>query len=227
MHQQRGSWQSRTSWASIRPGTRNTANGWFNSWLRGGFLAEDLPKARETLELFSKYRTRLGGSERDIGQYQTLADIWKVVKRFNDADLVDAPLSGKQKRLKDKEQAYAEALVLLDEPDCTVAVPMTVEAAKWWGRGTRWCTSAESNNAFLNYHLEAPLIVIDLKSAGKFQLWVTKSRKIPVVGYGQRYSEPENSSCGLRAKIFSSWMPMMPGFLRMPSPATRTGFCLC
>ncbi|WP_209015591.1 hypothetical protein, partial [Roseibium sp. RKSG952] len=39
-----------------------TMNKEYSKWmarslLRGGFLAEDLPKARGTLELFSKYRT--------------------------------------------------------------------------------------------------------------------------------------------------------------------------
>ncbi|MTH94909.1 hypothetical protein, partial [Roseibium sp. RKSG952] len=61
---------------------------------------------------------------------QMLIGIWKVGKKCNDTDLVDASLSGKQKWLK--EQAYADSVILFDDPDCTVAVPMTVEAAKWW-----------------------------------------------------------------------------------------------
>ncbi|MTH94559.1 DUF4116 domain-containing protein, partial [Roseibium sp. RKSG952] len=34
--------------------------------------------------------------------------------------------------------------------------------------------SGENGNAFLDHHQKAPFIIIDLKTTGKFQLWVTE-----------------------------------------------------
>lgn len=148
----------------------------FTSWLidaylRDGFLAEDLSKAKETLELFDANWKRLAGRQRDIGSYKTLADLWIAVKRFRISEVEDLSVSGKKKKRQEKQSAYEQSIILLDTSDVTIAIPTTIDAAKWWGRGTRWCTAADKDNAFSRYHLTAPLIVIDLKEHGKFQMY--------------------------------------------------------
>lgn len=153
-----------------------THNKRFSQWLietflRDGFLLEDLGKARETLELFATNQRKLALDQRDIGRFRTLGDLWLVVKRFHQAEIEDDSISGKALRRLEKQHAYEQSIVLLDEPDATIAIPTTEEAAKWWGRGTRWCTSADNENAFYHYHRRAPLIVIDLKRKGKFQIF--------------------------------------------------------
>jgi Domain of unknown function (DUF4116) len=57
----------------------------------------------------------------------------------------------------------------------TIAVPMTEFASKWWGRGTKWCTAAEKDNAFAQYHEDAPLVIIVCSDGEKFQMYVKRN----------------------------------------------------
>jgi hypothetical protein len=158
-----------------------TQNKGMTAWLarqyaQGKLRLEDLGTAHETLEMFQRYAQRLEPTQRDLGKYQSLAAVWEAVNGF--ANEEEQHLSGKAQKALDRDKAYTESRILRQDPDgFTVAVPLTQFAAKWWGKGTRWCTAAEKDNAFLEYHEEAPLIVIVLPwlgAKGKFQLWSTK-----------------------------------------------------
>jgi len=159
-----------------------TQNKGMTAWLVGQYAQgrlrlEDLGTANETLTMFQRYAQRLEIGQRDLGQYQSLAAVWEAVIGFANAE--EQQISSKAKKALDRDKAYAESRILRQDPDgFTVAVPLTEFAAKWWGKGTRWCTAAEKDNAFVEYHQEAPLIVVlspELKEKGKFQLWVTKN----------------------------------------------------
>ncbi len=140
------------------------------AYLNDGFLFEDLSKAHDTLEIFASCFHRLPIPARAINTYRSLADLWIAVKPF----AVVPETTGKQQKRDQREKAYRESMVLADDDDFTVAVPLTVEAAKWWGKGTRWCTAADKDNAFEQYHRSAPLVVIDLHDGdGKKQLHVS------------------------------------------------------
>jgi len=158
-----------------------TQNKGMTAWLVGQYAQgklrlEDLGTTNETLTMFRRYAQRLEISQRDLGQYPSLAAVWKAVIGF--ANDEEQRLSGKAQKALDRDKAYAESRVLHQDQDgFTIAVPLTEFAAKWWGRGTRWCTAAEKNNRFWSYHKEAPLIVFvipELKEGGKFQIWVTE-----------------------------------------------------
>lgn len=147
----------------------------FSTWiiltfLNGGFLYEDLYKVNDTLELFIDNQSKLPLDKRDIGRYRRLSDLWADIKQFNDEQALDLSPTGHALRRADKQKAIQESLILVNKSDITVAVPMTEFSSKWWGRGTRWCTAAEKDNAFVHYNYSAPLFVIDLKKDGKFQL---------------------------------------------------------
>ena len=146
-------------------------------YAQGSLRLEDLGTANETLTMFRRYAQRLEPEKRDLGQYPNLAAVWEAVIGFADAD--EQQISGKAQKALDRDKAYAESRILQQDPDgFTIAVPLTEFAAKWWGRGTRWCTAAEKDNAFWHYHKDAPLIVIvipELGQHGKFQLWVSKT----------------------------------------------------
>jgi len=157
-----------------------TPNKGMTAWLvqqyaQGGLRLEDLGTANETLAMFQRYAQRLEPGQRDLGQYPRLAAVWEAVIGFAHAE--EQILSGKAQKALARDRAYAESRILRQDPDgFTIAVPLTEFAAKWWGKGTRWCTAAEKENQFFEYHDEAPLIVIvvpDLGTKGKFQLWAT------------------------------------------------------
>jgi Domain of unknown function (DUF4116) len=179
-----------------------TQNKGMTAWLVGQYAQgrlrlEDLGTANETLAMFRRYAQRLEISQRDLGQYQSLAAVWETVIGFANAE--EQQISGKAQKALDRDKAYAESRILRqDEDGFTIAVPLTEFAAKWWGRGTRWCTAAEKDNRFWQYHEDAPLIVIvipELGDRGKFQLWVARDEfefmdavDRPVSGYLEELS---------------------------------------
>jgi hypothetical protein len=152
-----------------------TQNKGMTAWLVGQYAQgklrlEDLGTANETLMMFRRYGLRLEPTQRDLGKYQSLAAVWNAVIGF--AEDEDQHLSGKAQKALDRDKAYAESRILRQDDDgFTVAVPLTEFAAKWWGKGTRWCTSADAANAFHSYHGQAPLVVIRAPGIGKFQMW--------------------------------------------------------
>jgi hypothetical protein len=159
------------------PTLAKTMTGWLvKQYAQGGLRLEDTGTANETLEMFQRYAPRLSEGQRDLGQYQSLAEAWDAV--FHLAEAEKDKLSGKAQKAMDKVKAYAESRILRqDEDGFTIAVPLTEFAAKWWGKGTRWCTAADKDNQFWYYHEEAPLIVVvipELKEKGKFLIWVTE-----------------------------------------------------
>ena len=134
----------------------------YSTWLaatyaRDGFLWEDLPKATETLALFHRWRRRLPADQRDIGRHATLAELWSVVESFKHSE---EPVSQNDVERRERDAVYAESRFIYQNGDLIIVSPQTVRAAKWWGRGTRWCTSAENNNRFATYHKNGDLVVM-------------------------------------------------------------------
>jgi hypothetical protein len=159
------------------PTMAKTMTGWLvRQYAQGGLRLEDLGTANETLDMFQRYASRLPTAQRDLGQYHSLAAVWDVV--FPLAEAEQSKLSSRARKDMEKTRAYAESHILRqDEDGFTIAVPLTEFAAKWWGRGTRWCTASKKYNRFWEYHKVAPLFVFvipELGAQGKFQFWATR-----------------------------------------------------
>ena len=156
------------------PTVAKTMTGWLvKQYDQGALRLEDLGTAYETLDMFHRYAPRLPKGEQDLGRYPSLAKVWEMVSSIAEAE--KDKLSGKAQKVLDKAKAYDESRILRqDEDGFTVAVPLTEFAAKWWGKGTRWCTAADLGNQFDYYNKKAPLIIFSipqLGKKGKFQLW--------------------------------------------------------
>lgn len=145
----------------------------FTSWLvntyaAGGFLLKDFEQAKSVLRSFRRWQGTLPQSARDLNTYSTL-------------DAVSAALPlGEQamtasKRKADRLEALAvraETNFLMERGDGFVmAQPLTERAAKWWGRGTKWCTSADKDNRFAQHFRESPLTVLRWADGSKLQAW--------------------------------------------------------
>ena len=151
--------------------TDPTPTGACTQWLArlmiaGRLPVEDLPKAHETLAAFIAYKRRLEPAARDLGRYDSLGVVWKAVEPFV---MDNAPVSGKDEERRERAAARAESTVLVEGDGWTVAIPRTERAAKWWGRGTRWCTAADKDNAFEHYDKSGPLVVFVAPDGAKFQ----------------------------------------------------------
>ena len=134
--------------------------------LDGRMPLEDLGKAKETLEAFLTYKRRLPVEARDLGQYESLGAVWKAVEPFV---LEKRPTSTREEERRERDAARAESTILLEEEGWIVAIPETERAAKWWGRGTRWCTAAEQNNIYQSYATDGPLVVLVRPDGAKLQ----------------------------------------------------------
>ena len=71
-----------------------------------------------------------------------------------------------------KEADQKDVEVVLDTPNLTIYHPKTEDAAKYYGKHTRWCTAATNKNMFSDYNNRGPLYIIIPKSdsKNKFQI---------------------------------------------------------
>ena len=140
------------------------------AFLNDKFLEEDLIGGLEStvgqaISLFHKHKSKLSENMRSVyaldketgeALYQSPGDLWNSVKQFQ------GELSGKELKREEQEKIYRETEFIYkdEETGFQIISPLTEESAKWWGKGTRWCTSAEKNNRFWSYAKDAPLIIL-------------------------------------------------------------------
>jgi hypothetical protein len=158
------------------------------SFLNDKFLEEDLMGGLEStvgqaVSLFEKHKSKLPVEQRSVfaldketgeALYQSPGDLWNSIKQYQGES------SGKELKKEEQEKIYRETEFIYKDEDTGFQIisPLTKESAKWWGRGTRWCTSADKNNMFEHYAGKAPLFILLMPaSAGnagngnKLQLW--------------------------------------------------------
>jgi hypothetical protein len=151
------------------------------SFLNDKFLEEDLmggldSTVGQTISLFDKHKNKLPVEQRSVyalnketGEvlYQSPGDLWNIVKQFQEN------LSGHELKREQKNKIYDETKLYYEDEKTGLKVvnPLTEESAKWWGKGTRWCTSADKNNQFEYYNTIAPLLILLMPNGEKLQLW--------------------------------------------------------
>ena len=151
------------------------------AFLNDKFLEEDLiggvvSTVGQAINLFDKHKNKLPLEHRSVyaldketgeALYQSPGDLWNSVKQFQ------GELSGKELKKEEQEQVYRETeFVYKDEnTGFQIISPLTEDSAKWWGKGTRWCTSAEKNNMFWYYAKDSPLFITLMPNGDKLQLW--------------------------------------------------------
>ena len=155
------------------------------SFLNDKFLEEDLIGGLEStvgqaISLFDKHKSKLPVNKRSVYSldketrtplYQSPGDLWNSVKQYQ------GELSGKELKKEEQEKIYRETEFIYKDKKTgfQIVSPLTEKSAKWWGKGTRWCTSAENNNAFWNYADKAPLLILLMPGGEKLQLWKGKN----------------------------------------------------
>jgi hypothetical protein len=148
-------------------------------FLNKKFLEEDLiggvdSTIGQAISLFHKHKNKLPKDMRSVFKYNSPGDLWNSVKQFQ------GELSGKELKREEQEQVYRETEFIYkdEETGFQIISPLTKKSAQWWGKGTRWCTSADNDNMFNTYAKHAPLLILLMPaSAGnsgngqKLQLW--------------------------------------------------------
>ena len=109
-------------------------------------------------------KKKLPDNDRNLLHYHSLAHLYKTISPH-------IVKSKAEERQEEKQKAYTESKIFLDQNGLKIVSPQTEYAAKWWGRGTQWCTSAEKNNMFEDYNERGPLLIIITPEGRKFQAW--------------------------------------------------------
>lgn len=141
--------------------------GKYSKWLlklykQGKLKIEDLYKFKESLQAFHTYRNQL--PKKDIMAYGDGNQLYNAVRQFIENPNQATSHSDAIRRIKqDAEKVY-------EDSDWLILIPKTEEAAKYYGKGTRWCTAASNNNMFEYYNEDGPLYInINKKTNEKYQ----------------------------------------------------------
>jgi tetratricopeptide (TPR) repeat protein len=145
------------------------------------FKLEDLGRVDAALSAFERFKRKLPVEQRELSLFKSLRELEALIDPFVKAETtarLERDLSstmGREKRRLEELKARDESIIIQEAKGLpTIAVPMTEFASCWWGRGTKWCTAAEKDNAFARYHKAAPLVVIVCPDGAKFQIHVEK-----------------------------------------------------
>ncbi len=116
---------------------------------------EDASKATSGLTLYGKFRNRNLPSLNTLSFSQFL-------------DLSDELSDTKSSRELDKEEELEfyksnQAEIFYEDNQYKIIIPRSKEAAIYFGRGTRWCTSADNDNRFEYYNNKGYLYIILFK----------------------------------------------------------------
>lgn len=159
--------------------------GKYSKWLlklykQGKLKMEDLYKFKESLQAFHTYRNQL--PKKDIMAYGDGNQLYNAVRQFIENPNQATSHSDAIRRIKqDAEKVY-------EDSDWLILIPKTEEAAKYYGKGTRWCTAATHNNMFQYYNQDGPLYInINKKTNEKYQFHFESdqfmdSSDAPIVG---------------------------------------------
>jgi hypothetical protein len=138
--------------------------GSYTPWLlqkvsNGSIPIDELGAASEGLALFTRLKPKL--QVKDIYQYQNLEDLYSAINPFIETNA----LSQTQKKQEGATIHYNDGQWLLIEP-------LTPDAAKLYGAGSKWCTTSkqEGERIFNNLLKNSSIyIIIDRASGEKFQ----------------------------------------------------------
>lgn len=153
--------------------------GKYSKWLlglyrKGKLKLEDLYKAKLYLTYFNKYLNRI--SIKDINRFKSLPELYNTVSEFIEADnnnqSIATSKSDEVRRIKNN------AKKIYEDANWLILIPLTREAAIYYGKNTQWCTAAErSSNYYDRYTKEGPLYInIDKKNNRKYQFHFESSQ---------------------------------------------------
>jgi len=86
-----------------------------------------------------KRKKKIQPPRNDFNRYKNLEDFYDVVDEYPDEEVEDKP-----EEKKNAQELYRDSKLI-------VTVPQDVEAACYYGQGTRWCTAGKNNNMYDYY----------------------------------------------------------------------------
>ena len=149
-----------------------TTNSKYTKWIISRFVdpnggirfVEDLSKLTDPLTRYAKL-TQSGvipTDQRDINQFKSMNLLLNLMDQYVEKK------TGREERQNEEENLIksGQAVLYKDTGAVKIMIPKTEEAAKYYGRGTRWCTAGDRNNYFDYYNKQGPLYVIIFRGSG-------------------------------------------------------------
>ena len=118
---------------------------WAGKVIDGINFDDNFIKLTEALKKFQKVSTNL--PKTDINQYQTLEELTTAITNYE----------GKSRRDIKKVEG---GNVVYDDGNYFVVNPLNHEASCYYGKGTKWCTAAETDTHFKKYNEDGKLFYI-------------------------------------------------------------------
>ncbi|ODT77693.1 MAG: hypothetical protein ABS76_26535 [Pelagibacterium sp. SCN 64-44] len=126
-------------------------------------LGEDLTRIHDLLVVFDANKRHLAVEHRDIMQCDGEIELFALVENIVSSDAQQG--ANEVKRFV-RDRAYAESVVHFDESGWLLIEPLTRGSSVFFGRGTRWCTAANRDNAFENYTNDGGRLCITIDPKG-------------------------------------------------------------
>jgi hypothetical protein len=158
---------------SCDPTTQGKYLAWLSTWRRRWWEDHGLRNCCDIIEMdrlasglrhFHEVQRHLPTELRDINRFGSSDELLRV-----DAYLTVAGATNLRKA--ERDQAYAESEILFDRERWRLVRLQGRWAARWWGMGTRWCTSARLNSQYELYTAKGPLLVL-ITPSDRYQLAV-------------------------------------------------------
>lgn len=135
------------------------------SYINGSInRAEDIPARLKTAILDFEWLKKRGKIDKkeNLQQLNGLAGLEKFLNKYN------KDLEERRKEVAESEETKEEGKLVYDGKDIKIIHPTTEASACYYGKGTRWCTSATtSQNMFNSYNKEGNLYIVQPKNPGK------------------------------------------------------------
>ena len=145
------------------PTSKPNKMGKYSKWLlslymHGTLKVGDLTEAKECLECFNKYINRI--EVKDINHYKSVRELYDVVAPF-----MQDPTQATSKTDALRKQKHEEAVKVYEDDTWMVIVPLTQKASCIYGKGTKWCTAAESSQNMFDYYNNRGRLYININKA--------------------------------------------------------------
>lgn len=118
---------------------------WVGKTFDGINFEENFPKLYNSLNKFTKLSTNL--PKTDINQYQSLDELVNAISVYENRDRRDV------KKVEGGNVVY-------DDGKLFVVNPLDYNASCYYGKGTKWCTAAETDTQFKKYNEDGKLFYI-------------------------------------------------------------------
>lgn len=143
---------------SVDPTPDHRYTPWLARAYASGIKYEDLARSTDFLSIYDQLKQRnvLDATERDIMKFSPI-DLENIAMKY--VSKWDAPSKAESVHKGNSE-------TVLDTAEARVIHPLDMEAAKYYGQGTKWCTAADRHNMFDYYNDRGPLYIILPKKPG-------------------------------------------------------------